>query len=185
MGRARILLLFLLLIFLTGTKTYAPLQDLNIQKEQGSLVINERLVDYFLYINEAGYTKDWLVKNLVTVSEKFQKFADSKNYSSTDCRLINKINIFIVDTEILNDKQRFNKYQEVPEDREIWALFDQMKDDPEYVSIILTNHGSYNLDLLTHELAHYWSYRFCWDIFYFDLDGEQVALEFESFAKEN
>ncbi len=81
----------------------------------------------------------------------------------------------------LNERERFHSWPSenglpLDTDVRIWALFDPVKEEPASTAIYLTDHGQENVELLSHEVAHYWFDRFC---FY-----EQWTRGTEAFAVE-
>lgn len=185
MERARLVILSLILVFLTAFAPYQPLQDLSFtRRANGEIEVGDYKLNYVFYFGASGYTETWLLAHLIDASEKLVKYAESKKFSTKECRPVENLSIFIITDRLLNDRTRFNQYREANEQQEVWALFDQMRYAPQDVAIILTDQQKHNVDLFVHELAHYWAYRFCWDFHYPEVDGEKIALEFESFFKE-
>lgn len=181
MKKFQILLLFFSCFLLLGSNTYQPLADKSFLSARGIAQVEGFDVDYVIKYNNSTYSNDWIASHLTDTSEKLVEFAKSNKYRIQECRPVHNLDIFIVDMETLNDRDRFNEYED-PNSR-IWALFDKTRTDHNRASIILTDHGSYNSILFAHELAHYWAYRFCWDFYHTEVGGEDIAVSFEKFYR--
>lgn len=179
------LLLSGLSFLMLGAAPYKAVNGLSFEETEGTVKIEKLNLDYKLHIQKSQYTADWLLTNLTAASEKLVKYAESKDYRTIECRPVDDLDIYVVDFNVLNNRERFDNYAGAESGMPIWALFDSRKDEPTTSAILLTDHGEkHNFRLLAHELAHYWSYRFCWD-FYHDIEPEKMAVEFEVYAKEN
>jgi hypothetical protein len=169
-----------------GATPYKAVDGLDFKDVKSSVEIEQHDVSYELHLQGSGYTADWLSRNLTTTSEKLVEYAESKNYRTLECRPVGKLDIYVISFDVLNNRDRFNDYADAESGMPIWALFDSRKEDPQAAAIMLTDHGAeHNFRLLAHEVAHYWAYRFCWDFHHSDIDGEDLAMDFEKYAEEN
>lgn len=168
-------------IFLVGFSSYAPLIDGVFEVESSSMSVRNYNLNYKTHISDDSYSHEWLAEQLAITSEKLLNFAEKNRYLSAECRPVNELDIFTIDIETLNDRDKFNSFEGSDSDIELWGLFDYRLNQHHSASIILTDHSKYNEILFAHELSHYWAYRFCWDFFHIEKDSERIAKDFEIF----
>lgn len=184
--RAELFLLSFLSVLMLGTVPYKPVDDLSFVNAEGTVKIGRYDISYKMHLQGSGYTDKWLLENLIATSEKLLEYAESKSYRTLECRPVDNLDIYIVSFDVLNNRDRFSDYAGAESGMPIWALFDSRKEEPRAAAIMLTDHGvEHNLNLLAHEVAHYWAYRFCWDFYYSNIDGEDLAMDFEKYVKES
>lgn len=178
----KILYLCSMLLLSTGF-SYAPLSDVKFSTTAHSINISDASTELRTNIAVDGYTDSWIKENFENITKEFFKFAESQGQRTTECRAVNELNIYAIDIETLNDRKRFNDWNGAKQSTRIVGLFDTILTDRKNSAILLTDLAPYNKIIFAHELAHYWSYRFCWDVFTPGFDGEAMAQKFELLIK--
>lgn len=173
------------LLLLLGSSSYKPLEGEIFQADNSSVEIENKKINYSVNIKEGLSYQDfrWIENDLESLSELFLAYAKDKGYNTADCRTeIKNLDIFMVDSAILNDKNRFNKYQRLEPGNIVWGLFDFRSDDKTRAAIILSDLKEQNYTVYAHEIAHYWEYRLCIKEIN-GADPESVSLDFESYLE--
>lgn len=170
----------MLLMASTIYTQYAPLNDRIFELRNGQFTVESVDVKYSIYNAEYGYTIDFIESYLISTSEKLHNWFNQKKYPIKDCRKEEALDIYSVPLNILNDRTRFHDFDGARnEDIIIWGLFDSIQNDNTKSAIVLTDNGiQNNINILNHEIAHYWYHRYCLDIFT-DLTTEQFAQKME------
>lgn len=177
------LLLVFSIIFQMGAK-YIPLQDKTFEVHTASFNVEQHEVELQINIGEGDFLYEKITVESIEATKILFDYAKKNDLVIRDCRPVNKLSVYTTDMDTLNDKARFNKYASSSEGGDIWALFDHVSESSTESAIVLTDHGGWSQILLAHELAHYWHYRFCWDVLE-DIDSEEFALKFEKIYMEN
>lgn len=164
---------------------YYPVQGIQFEKTEGSLRIEENIINYEINISKGDYSSDWIEAKLQDTSKKAVEFAEDMKFPTKECRSVSKLGIYTISMDALNDRRRFNRWVKRSESDKIYALFDQIPDIEDSAAILLTDHDEYNSTLFAHEVYHYWSYRFCWDIYRPENDEELMARKFERYYEES
>jgi len=171
---------FLLLLLSIAPLSYEPLSDVSWELCDNSEYTARydakplKLVYNFCSTSERITNID---KALVRGTEMLFDFAKIKKLSSVECISDRKLDIYNVSFDILNDG-RFPEWSN-QSPFGIWALYDP-RVNSDKSSIMITDQGDSRNDIiLSHELAHYWYDRLCWNK---EMpDAEAFAMEFEKF----
>ena len=131
------------------------------------------------------YNPETLSPIVHRASTEVISFLNKTNIVHSDCHPELELNIYHVNSSVLNDHDRFREWGPANniQDRAsftLWALYDPMKYSRTESSIFLTDHGAWaNEILLAHEMAHYWYDRLCIALS-FPYGTEAFAKRFES-----
>lgn len=174
----RLFFVFCLIPFLLGVNTYQPLVDKKFNSHQTSFIVEKHRVEMGIHIGSGDFLYEKIALESLNISTILIKHAEESGLELTECRPAERIDLYTTDMQTLNDKSRFTKLSSLEMGSEIWALFDQRPESHTQTAIVLTDHGNFNKVLLAHELAHYWHYRFCWDLFS-ETSSEDFAQSFE------
>lgn len=175
--------LFLAFLFEINTlaSDYEPLQD------QSWLTCTSS--NFVAYYDQASFSVKYQIcskdldvpseQEIVSTTQKVFDFASSLGLAHTECAPLEKLEIYKISTEMLNDRKRFSKWSNQSLGK-IWGLYDPRLDETGIASIMLTEHGDWDKVTLAHELSHYWYDRLCWNKNWSKSD-EQFALDFEKY----
>jgi hypothetical protein len=183
-------MMFLALLFafsVAGPRTtYQPLRDITWSRcNQGEFAIEDYDKAYpveYTYCTNLGYiTPSFIERYIKEASLEVFNFIYHIGLSPNECRSNTYLEVYEIDTDMLNDHRRFNEWQyNNPNTKTIWALYDARSEDRSVSSIVLTSHQEWDRLNLAHELSHYWYDRLCIASQY-NYQTEKFAQKFESY----
>lgn len=181
------LMIFLLFWAMAAlARPYTPLSDIDFQNHPTRSVVVDSYQIKYSYHTQNNYNPEIYHQNIVPISEQIFAYAADHNLPLQECKQSVNMDIFEVDTDILNDTSRITGWQQhSPDAQVIWALYDPLSEYPRWSVIVVTDHGERNNQILfAHELAHYWFSRFCWSDQWPE-GTEHFARSFQSFYVQN
>lgn len=121
------------------------------------------------------------------VERAVERYARDQGARLADCQATlwsEQLDIYYIPYDVLNDRSIFEEFTNVGPKDEVIGLFDPVLDRSEYTLIALAWPRSQKpLEVLVHELAHYWYYRLCWEHWWKD-DPEAFANSFSDWFLE-
>lgn len=155
---------------------YGPLEGLRFKS---SILYKQYIENHNINIYyEYKYHKDSdyieLIVDGIEESSNLSISEIKKSYPSAgDCKPNDIIEIYEVESKVLNDEKRFDIKKIITDN--IWGFYDPRVSEDYVDSIVLTSHGrTANYTVLVHEIAHYWYSRFCLES-YASVSSEQFA----------
>lgn len=139
-------------------------------------------VNFSVYLQDNSYSYVDIFEKLDEGSRATFKYAKENDLPIRDCRVKNEVGLFIVNNKVLNDQTRFYEWKQLnSKSRNILALYDPVFGRDNFAAIVFSEQGtSQTSSTVTHEVAHYWYDRFCWERVW-DGNTEQFAQIVEKY----
>jgi len=117
----------------------------------------------YTYCTSTGkVTQNYINSKIISFSERILAYVRELRLTPRSCRQENLLEIYEVPLSVLNDPDRFTRWQEYnPGVYQIWGLYDSRDNEPGLSAIIITDQYSWQDINFGHELAHYWQDRLC------------------------
>lgn len=163
---------------------FSEVDSTSMLKMYGSFVVDtNKKVNYAIYYREGDEKLLELVeKHIIGSSEVFFDLAKFRELNTKSCKPVDHLQIFIISLVELNSRAVARTIK-IQEGDYLVGLFDPILDRPRTANIFLAGqqYETFNVEIISHEMSHYWFHRLCWKNYADEIDDEIYALVFGSF----